>query len=206
MNSFDEWVKLFKKENAKIKKDFAHLLFLVVYPDNLKWDFGVEKQTQTTTVLVSGGETGASHGHDVQFCYRSQVDSLLLECNHTHAMIVSVGVVFDMGKFKRHERITPISDFYKFAESGEYCKAHIIAKPGKPAFLHHQHINLNIAMWKSIGAPPLDETWEEYERAEENHHDDYTPFWLEPKDRPRIQNFTTKERTRKAFSYYRTKA
>ncbi len=49
MNSFDEWVKLFKKENAKIKKDFAHLLFLVVYPDNLKWDFGVEKQTQTTT-------------------------------------------------------------------------------------------------------------------------------------------------------------
>jgi len=206
MNSFDEWVCLFKKETeeVKIRKEFAHLLFLVVYPDDLKWDFGVEKQTQTTTVLISGGVTGASHGHDIQFCRRSQVDSLLLECKHTHAMIVSVGVVFDMGKFHRHERITPISDFYEFAESGEYCKAHIIAKPDKPAFLHHQHINLNIAMWKSIGVPPLNETWKEYERSDENHHDDYTPFWLEPKDRPRIQNFTTIERTRKAFSYYRT--
>jgi hypothetical protein len=57
LKDFDEFVSLWENEtnNKKIKKDFEHMLFLVVYPDKLKWDFGIEKQTQTTTFMVTGG-------------------------------------------------------------------------------------------------------------------------------------------------------
>jgi len=46
MNNFDEFVSLWKEEtkSIKIKKSQAHMMFLVVYPDKLKWDFGIEKQ------------------------------------------------------------------------------------------------------------------------------------------------------------------
>ncbi len=91
MNNFDEFVTLWvgETENKKIYTRFKHMLFLVVYPDKLKWDFGIEKQTQTTTFMVSGGATGGNSGHDVHFCYRSEVHDVLLNCDHTHAMIVS---------------------------------------------------------------------------------------------------------------------
>ena len=222
MKNFEEFVSLWKSETKDIKIKEPNLLFLVVYPDKLEWDFGIEKQTQTTTFMVSGGFTGASTGHDVQFCYRSEVNDYLKNCTHTHAMIVSVGMVFDMvghgehfdqrwrqnffesGKKRTPNQITTITDFYDFVESEEYCKGHIMARPDVSAYLHHQHINLNVDMWKTIGCPPMDERWEKYERGVENHHDDYTPYWIKPKDRPMIINFDHRERTRKAFSYYKS--
>jgi len=221
MKNFEEFVSLWKSETKDIKIKEPNFLFLVVYPDRLKWDFGVEKQTQTTTYMVSGGFTGSGSGHDVQFCYRSQVNDFLADCTHTHAMIVSVGMVFDMvtkstltdrkwrdnfselGRKTTPNQVTPITDFYDFVESEKYCKGHIMARPDVPAYLHHQHINLNVDMWKTIGCPPTDERWEKYERGIENHHDDYTPYWIKPKDRPMIINFDHKERARKSFSYYK---
>ena len=148
MNNFDEFVSLWKEETKSIKitgrpkKETSHMLFLVVYPDKLKWDFGIEKQTQTTTLMVSGGATGsggasASARHDVRFCCRSEVHNLLLKCNHTHAMIVSVGMVFDMVSCGGNKRSTSITDFFDFVESGKFCKAHIMAQPGQQAFFHH---------------------------------------------------------------------
>ena len=213
MENFVEFVSLWKSETKDIKiinprkypgPAAETLLYLVVYPDNLGWNFSVEKQTQTTTLMVSGGHTGAAPGHFVDFCYRSEVNDYLKNCTHTHAMIVSVGMVFDMVETSVSGKpVTSISDFIDFVNSEEYCKAHIMAKKDKPAYLHHQHINLNVDMWKTIGSPPLDERWTEYERGDENYHDDYTPYWIKPKDCPRIINFSHAERTRKAFSYYR---
>ena len=58
-------------------------------------------------------------------------------------------------------------------------------------------------MWKKIGCPPLDERWKEYDRSDNNYHDDYTPFWIKPKDRMLINNFNHSERERKSFSYYK---
>jgi hypothetical protein len=136
-------------------------------------------------------------------------------------MIVSVGMVFDMvgygeyldkewrnnyyesGKKTSPNQVTTIADFFDFVESEDYCKGHIMARPNKPAFLHHQHINLNIDLWKKVGCPPLNEKWDDYERSIENYHDDYTPHWIKPKDRPLIINFNHNERTRKSFSYYK---
>ena len=206
VEGFEHFVNMWKKQtkDVKIRKEFSHLLFLVVCPNKIVWDFSVEKQCQTTTFMVSGGPTGASTGHDVQFCYRKEVNKFLKNCSHTHAMIVSIGMVFDMVDTSGSETpTTSITDFYSFAESKEYIKGHIIAKKGQSAYLHHQHINLNVDMWKTLGCPPLDEKWDKYERSDNNYHDDYTPFWLTPKDRPKIQNFTHEERKRKGFSYYR---
>lgn len=206
MNNFDEFVKLWKEETEDIvlKKHLTNkCLFLVVYPDKLEWDFSVEKQVQTTTLHVSGGITGAGTGHYVEFCYRSEVNDFLKETECTHAMIVSVGMVFDMTQNKDGKSITPITDFYDFVKSGDYCKGHIMARPDKDAFLHHQHINLNIDLWKKVGCPPLDERWKEYDRSDNNYHDDYTPFWIKPKDRMLINNFNHSERERKSFSYYK---
>ena len=205
MNNFDEFVSLWEKEtkNIKIKKDFKHMLFLIVYPDKLKWDFGIEKQTQTTTFMVTGGDTGASTGHDVRFCYRSEVHDVLLKCDHTHVMIVSVGMVFDMVSGGPEKRVTPITDFYDFVKSDKFCKAHIMAKPGQQVFFHHQHMNLNLTIWKDIGAPDMSKRYDLIKRSDDNFHDDYTPSWADVEEMPTIINFTRSERARKSFSYYR---
>ena len=112
MNNFDEFVGLWKKETKNIKIKNFDKLFLVVYPDDLVWDFSIEKQTQTTTLMVSGGSTGAGTGHDVQFCYQSQLRDVLKKSHHSHAMIVSVGMVFDMTP-----SMTSIDEFLHFTKS-----------------------------------------------------------------------------------------
>jgi hypothetical protein len=205
MKEFDQFVSLWKEEteSIKIKKDFKHMLFLVVCPDKLKWDFGIEKQIQTTTLMMSGGATGAGCGHDIRFCYRSEVHNLLLECNHTHAMIVSVGMVFDMVGFGGRKRVTSITDFYNFVKSKEFCKTHIIANPNQQAYFHHQHMNLNLTIWKNVGAPDMSKKYDVIERSSDNFHDDYTPSWINVKGLPTIINFTNEERKRKSFSYYK---
>ena len=208
VEGFEHFVNMWKEQTkgVKIRKEFEHLLFLIVCPDKLEWNFSIEKQCQTTTFMVSGGSTGASTGHDVQFCYRKEVNDFLKKCNHTHAMVVSIGMVFDMvHPFSENndKLVSSITDFYDFAESKEYIKGHIMAKKGQSAYLHHQHMNVNVDMWKTLGCHPLDEKWDKYERSDNNYHDDYTPFWLTPKDRPKILNFTHEERRRKSFSYYR---
>ena len=203
MNNFDEFVSLWKEETKSIKIKKSNMLFLVVYPDKLKWDFGIEKQTQTTTLMMSGGDTGAGTGHDIRFCYRSEVHNLLLECMHTHAMIVSVGMVFDMVSFGGDKRVTAITDFYDFVKSGKFCKAHIMAKSGQQVFFHHQHMNLNLTIWKDIGAPDMSKRYDLIKRSDDNFHDDYTPSWADVERMPTIINFTHSERARKSFSYYR---
>lgn len=204
MNNFDEFVSLWEEEtkNKKINKQQAHMLFLVVCPDKLKWDFGIEKQTQTTTLMMSGGATGGGSRHDLRFCYRSEVHDLLLKCDHTHAMIVSVGMVFDMTTSGK-KRVTPITDFYDFVKSGKFCKAHIMAKPGQQVFFHHQHMNLNLTVWKDIGAPDMSKRYDLIKRSDDNFHDDYTPSWATVERMPTVINFTHSERSRKSFSYYR---
>ena len=215
VKEFDEFVSVWKEQTkgVKIRKEYSHLLFLVVYPDEIEWDFSVEKQCQTTTLMVSGGPTGASTGHDVQFCYRSEVNDFLETCEHSHAMIVSVGMVFDTvgwtddlsAKWRGGSinQVTPVTDFFDFVESGELVKGHILARPGKLSFFHYQHINLNVDMWKTLKCPDVYGRYKVIERSENNYHDDYTPHWAEIETWGRVQNFTHQERERKSFSYFR---
>ena len=206
VKEFDTFVSLWKEQTAgvKIREEYSHLLFLVVCPDKVEWDFSVEKQCQTTTLMVSGGPTGASTGHDIQFCYRSEVNDFLKNCSHSHAMIVSIGIVFDMVDTSASETPnTAITDFYKFTNSKELIKGHIIARPGEKAFFHYQHINLNVDMWKTLGSPDIYGRYNVKFRCDDNYHDDYTPFWAALDVWGEVQNFTYKERERKGFSYFR---
>ena len=46
VKEFDAFVSLWKEQTAgvKIREEYSHLLFLVVCPDKVEWDFSVEKQ------------------------------------------------------------------------------------------------------------------------------------------------------------------
>ena len=108
------------------------------------------------------------------------------------------GMVFEMTTSS-----TAINEFHEFSKSTKFCKAHIMARPNQSAWLHPQHIELNLDRWKELDCPDLSRknVWTEYVRAEQNYHDDYTPFWLKPKGIPRIHNFNVEERRNKSFSY-----
>ena len=200
IKNFEQFRKLWTKETSdiKIKNKTKHLVFIVMYPDNVEWDFGVEKQVQTTCLQTSGGVTGAGTGHNQILCYTSEIFDVLNDCNeYTHAMIVTAGMTFSMAASK-----TSIQSFYNFSEDEtNWCRGHIIAKPNKPAYLHHQHVEINLDVWRELGRPFIFERWKNYERSDENYHDDYTPHWITPKDRPTIVNFDDNDRRVKSFSY-----
>ena len=199
MIGFNEFRTLWyeKTKDIKIKKDTKSYIFIVVYPDKLEWDFGVEKQLQTTCLMTSGGVTGAGVGHKQILCYKSELNKTLKECvEYTHAMIISCGMIFEMTSYP-----TSIQRFYNFAKSGDYCKGHILAKKNQPAFLHHQHIEINLDTWRKLGAPNIFDKWHNFKRANDNFHDDYTPSWLKVKGLPIIKNFSKLDREVKAWSY-----
>ena len=206
MKSFDDFKNLWLKHTDKIKpkKGFDHLVFIIVYPNKkvspyitLKWDFASEKQLQTTLLQTSGGVTGAGTGHDQKICYLTELNDVLDTCDkYSHAMIVSAGMVFDMVC-----PITAIQRFYNWTKTGEFCRGHIIARPNEKAFIHHQHIELNLKKWRSLGKPNIREKWDNFIRADDNFHDDYTPSWLTPHKLPTIKNFSLVERAAKSWSY-----
>ena len=191
-------------KGIKPKKGLEHLVFIVVYPDKftprytvLEWDFAAEKQLQTTLLQTSGGVTGSGIGHDQKICFLTELNDVLETCDkYTHAMIVSVGMVFDMVTHP-----TPLQRFYDWTKTDEFCKAHIIAKPNKPAFLHPQHIELNLNKWRELGKPNIRGKWNDFVRADDNYHDNYTPSWIKVNELPTITNFSNDSRRGKAWSY-----
>ena len=216
MKNFEDAKNLWLEHTDKIKtkKEFEHLIFIVVYPNKkaapyvtLQWDFAAEKQLHTTLLQTSGGITGAGTGHDQKVCYLTELNDVLDTCdNYTHAMIVSVGMVFDMVC-----GTTAIQRFYDWTKTGEFCRGHIIARPNEKAFLHHQHIELNLQKWRKLAKPNIRQKWEKYKRADDNFHDDYTPSWITPHKRlfetnryqklPTITNFPVEERRHKSWAY-----
>ena len=198
MKNFEEFKLLWETQKSdRVNDELDHLIFVVAYPDNLEWSFIIEKQTQTTCLQTSGGSTGAGTGHRHVLCYQSEVNDVLRECEQTHAMITCVGMTFNMIVPQ-----TSITRFCNWAETDEYCRAHIISRPDKKAYLHYQHIELNLVKSKEHGAPDIFERWENYERAPENFHDDYTPPWIKVDELPLIKNFTEQERNIKGLAYH----
>jgi hypothetical protein len=183
MQSFEDFKSLWLEHTDKInpKKGFEHLVFIIVYPNKkappyvtLQWDFAAEKQLQTTLLQTSGGVTGAGTGHNQKICYLTELNDVLETCDkYTHAMIVSAGMVFDMVS-----PTTAIQRFYNWTKTDEFCRGHIIAKPNEKAFIHHQHIELNLKKWRQFGKPNMRAKWEKYDRPKDNFHDDYTPSWI----------------------------
>jgi hypothetical protein len=196
MTKFKEFANRWHQYKTKPKDSLTHLLFLVVYQDKLEWSFAVEKLAQMTTLLMSGGSTGAGTGHNIQHCLKSEVDDVLknnVDC--THAMIASVGMIFDMTA-----RPTQIEEFINSSTLPIYCKAHIIAFPEKKAYLHDQHIELNLTWWRQLNCPPVYGKFDYVSRSKANWHDDYTPLWIQ-RDDCFIRSFTQSEREHKGYAY-----
>jgi|TARA_B110000858_G_scaffold192450_1_gene243213 hypothetical protein len=206
MKSFKEVKNFWLEHTEKIKpkKGLENLVFIIVYPNKksppyvtFQWDFSMEKQLQTTLTQTSGGITGAGTGHNQKICYLTELQDVLETCeDYTHAMIVSVGMVFDMVRSK-----TAIQRFYNWTKTDEFCKGHIIARPGEKAFIHHQHIELNLKKWRSLDKPNIRGKWDNFIRADDNFHDDYTPSWIKIDGLPTITNFSVEERNAKCWSY-----
>ena len=206
MESFEDTKNLWLEHtaNIKIKKGFEHLVFIIVYPNKkaapyvtLQWDFAAEKQLQTTLLQTSGGVTGAGTGHNQKLCYLTELNDVLDTCDkYTHAMIVSAGMVFNMVC-----PTTAIQRFYSWTKTDEFCKGHIIAKPNEKAFIHHQHIELNLNKWRELSKPNIRKKWDTFIRADDNFHDDYTPSWMTPHGLPTITNFSVEERRNKSWAY-----
>jgi len=206
MKSFEDFKSLWLEHTDKIKpkKETEHLIFIIMYPNKksppyvtLHWDFATEKQLQTTLLQTSGGITGAGTGHNQKICYLTELSDVLETCDkYSHAMIVSVGMVFDMICQK-----TSIENFYDWSKTDQFCRGHIIARPNEKAFIHHQHIELNLNKWRELDKPNIRGKWNNYTRADDNFHDDYTPSWLTPHKLPTITNFSVDERRHKAWAY-----
>tara|TARA_R100000008_G_scaffold10314_1_gene5188 strand:- start:426 stop:1790 length:1365 start_codon:yes stop_codon:yes gene_type:complete len=206
MESFEEVKNFWLEQTEKIKpkENLKNLVFIVVYPNEeipsyvaFQWDFAMEKQMQITLLQTSGGVTGDGTGHNQKICYLTELNDVLETCaNYSHAMIVSIGMVFDMLC-----SVTAIQRFYDWSKTGEFCKAHIIVTPDKKAFIHHQHIELNLDKWRQFGKPNMRAKWEKYDRAEDNFRDVHTPSWINVPNLPTITTFSGAERKTKTWSY-----
>ncbi len=181
--------------------------FICHLPPNIEWNEHIYHQAHVTWNQLSGGLTGTGSGSKVVFCCKSKVHETILNLptHFKYITILRVGMNFENSANK-----TPISYFFddivrwERGENDYWIKAHIIAKPNENATLHDQHLVLNRKWWNELGSPNLFKLkFTDFERADTNFHDDYTPHWLKPKDYPMIRNFPIHERDIKVFSYNR---
>ena len=213
-SSFDNFHEFKKFIEQRIPIGIGSVGFIVSYPDKLNWDFAVERQTQMTWAQLTRmqiekiGERKVTSKGEVKLCLQSEVMEVIKELKNrkirpcTHVMICQAGMVFHTGAKVEGIECHSVMDFYSFIKSNEYMKGHIIAHPNKAAFIHPEHILLNLNKWQELKCPDIFKDFKEYERAEDNFHDDYTPSWIIPKGLPKIYNFTEIERGKKGYSYH----
>ena len=129
-------------------------IYILTYPDKVGWNHSIYRQAQMTYMQISGGDTGAGSGHHVILCRQSEVRNVLLECVQmdlgTHAMICSVGMLFVVTITEEGLPKSGIVSFDEFSKTNNYMRAHIIAKPNQKAHIHHQHVELNLDIWKTL--------------------------------------------------------
>ena len=195
---------VFGEKNKGGGNNFCHIIHL---PRNIVWDWNTHENAHTTWFNTGGGFTGCGSGSQTICCWKDEVHDTILNLPNyiKYVRILRCGM-----NFAGHEKITPISHFFQDIarwernENDYWVKGHIIAKPNKPANLHDQDIILNREWWNKLGSPDIFKLkFVDFERADTNFHDDYTPHWLKPKDYPIIRNFPKEERDVKVFSYNR---
>ena len=188
-DSFDDMAKeLLNHHRKNHLKDYA---FIILDNSRIPWSWYSEKMLHLLWWSVSGGVTGAACGHHVYF--ESDEDILgslkrAYDNGHKYAFVTLNGMILVT---TLTDRKTLIYDFFDWCESGnEWLRGHIIAHPNKNGYIHGQVFQINLIKWAEnnfynfldLGSP------EEYSRSKENYHDDYTPYWLTPKNCETIYN------------------
>jgi len=210
INSWDEFKKFIESEfnsSREHEKQFKSVLnfrknktsiaFLLVYPDNLKWEWWVEKQTYVTFRCLLDMRYNYAIS-SLYLCKRSEVmktlKHLCKEMYHTRASIVESGMVFT-------------DDYYELMTAHTYMNGHIMADIFEDnirvkAWMHPMHIELDLKAFKNNGMPDIYKPFEIEKRSTQDHHGGYTPYWIKPKNiDERIRNYNSEQRDQKAWSY-----
>lgn len=180
------------------KKNKTSIAFLLVYPDNLKWDSWVEKQTYVTFRCLLDMRDNYSKS-SLYLCRRSEVMEILKnlckEKYHDRAIIAESGMVFT-------------DEYYQLSTMNTYMNGHIMAdikdSDNVPveAWMHPMHIELDLNSFKNNGMPNLYKQFKIEKISDKDHHSGYTPYWIKPKNiDERIYNYNSEQRDEKAWSY-----
>lgn len=199
-NTYDDFTKELSKLNKfnRLNKH-SDKAYIILSNPKIPWSWYSEKLTQLLYWNLSGGMTGAGTGHHVFFendLHQGLANAKNLKYNY--AMVCQVGMILNGRHADQIKEKTPIQNFYEFSETDEFCRAHILARPNKPATIHTQHLEINLLKWNG---QTLTELGIDYVRSDKNIHDDYTPLWIEVPNYPRINNFLPEQRQHKFFTY-----
>ena len=186
------------------------MAFILVYPDNLKWDWWVEKQTYITFRCLLDLRYNFIKS-SLYLCKRSEVMDLVKELAaemwHDRVFIAESGMVFT-------------DQYYDLMTFNTYMTGHIMAdqvKEGnrKVAWMHPMHIELDLKRWTQSGSPNIYAPFVYEKHSNKDHHkgkfdpydkDTYTPYWIRPDGiEYDIRNFNSEQRDEKAWSYNKLK-
>ena len=190
-----------KKYNVKCngKKPYnpdAKVALILMNPKEWKatWNKTLESQTNMTFFhLWSISEFGENTHFNIYLMDENTIIDELKNLKEKYAFICESGMVFNI-KYWKDKLIN---------EDVEMYKCHIMAQEKNKAWNHPMNIWLNLE--SNFKIDDLFKPYEFQNRSEENHHDDYTPFWVDAHG-TRIHNFTSEERDKKAWSYHKPKS
>lgn len=123
--------------------------------------------------------------YGIPFTCMDSADDILhwfADCDYKYAIVASIGnnLSYDREFPKELARFISEIDYDDFTIAG-----HILDKQDKFYELHHQMFLVNLNWWNDAGRPVigsehcLSKMMCNVTRSEENHHDEYTPLWIE---------------------------
>lgn len=98
--------------------------------------------------------------------------------NYEHLIISYPG-----NDLEKHNRLNRAMD--EFITTDDFIVGHLLDRGDNYYELHEQLIYINSFKWKDLGRPQPGNwgdscTYKTPVRSTENHHDDYTPYWIKP--------------------------
>lgn len=112
--------------------------------------------------------------------FRSAMDAIVyaVDNNYEHLIISYPG-----NDLEKNGRLNHALD--EFITEDDFIVGHLLDRDDSYYELHEQLIYINTVKWTQLGKPNFGEWGEtcEYtipERSAQNHHDDYTPYWIKP--------------------------
>ena len=224
MQTFEEFADyILSNANHNQKNPHKRVHIIVDYPQLEFGDFYKYLMTLTWQSGIPWNKGVNAKSHNVIFA-----KTLDEACNkadeYDNAIVSYVGTVFRRGQF--HGDKTVYDYFEDFCNQDVWpVKGHILWHPGRQyGRLHQQTMFLNLEHGRKIGRPSFGNYTGRVQwpiRDEDNVHDDYTPWFLNPgekyvdvknaemaeyisavlEDDKRIENFTPMERSTKYFTY-----
>jgi len=192
LNSFEEFGKFILQNSSHNTKETKKVHIILNYP-KIEWD---EYAQYMATLTWWTGVGWGRKGNTEAIIFAETLDEAVAQSDkYEYAMVSYIGSFYN--NWHRDEPNTIHTYFDEFCESGAPCKGHILwHEKNQYARMHLQCFFLNLNHWRVIGKPSFgrytgDVVWPE--RSSTNVHDDYTPYWLKPKEETVIKTVRNAE-------------